>query len=190
MLSDNITFKEDRCANYAHRTWINAECADATLAFAVDHKTSGEICTQKACKDTEHPIFKFQINERGKMDADDNMEVLTECIAYLKSLGPCGVNIAGNGMSTFARYDITQERVDELVYNALKYIKEQCPELYEVRSGGQTGADESGLKASARLGLTTVCFAPKGWRFRTADGVDHNGDFESFKRRFYEQKSK
>lgn len=42
----------------------------------------------------------------------------------------------------------------------------------KVISGGQTGADEAGLKAAYDLGIKTGGTAPKGWRICYADGSE------------------
>ena len=52
-----------------------------------------------------------------------------------------------------------------------------------VRSGGQTGADEAGLKAGEFFGLDTECLAPKGYRMRMR--TDGGGYAESFGRRAF-----
>jgi hypothetical protein len=50
-------------------------------------------------------------------------------------------------------------------------------------SGGQTGFDEAGIIAGRALGLPTMVTAPRGWRFRRADGQDVT-DQEAFMARF------
>ena len=55
-------------------------------------------------------------------------------------------------------------------------------DIQEIRSGGQTGADESGLKAAVKLGIKAVSLCPKGWRFRT-ETTDISNE-ELFKNRF------
>lgn len=39
------------------------------------------------------------------------------------------------------------------------------------------------LKAAVRLGIPTLCLAPKGWKFRDINGVDIS-DETQFKARF------
>lgn len=44
--------------------------------------------------------------------------------------------------------------------------------LKAIHSGGQTGADEAGLKAAYDLGITTGGIAPKGYRIQNYDDSD------------------
>ena len=57
-----------------------------------------------------------------------------------------------------------------------------CINITDIRSGGQTGADESGLKAAVKLGIKAICLCPKGWRFRIA--TEDISDKVLFKKRF------
>lgn|SRR3990167_1031903 len=50
--------------------------------------------------------------------------------------------------------------------------------LQEIRSGGQTGADEGGLRAGLALGLRTGGWIPKGRR--TENGAMSDADFKMF----------
>lgn len=52
-----------------------------------------------------------------------------------------------------------------------------------IRSGGQTGIDEAGLKAAIKLGIPALCLAPKGWTFRDINGIDIKDEY-LFKSRF------
>ena len=52
-----------------------------------------------------------------------------------------------------------------------------------VRSGGQTGFDEAGVKAAHRLGMNCSVLAPKDWRMTPAEGDDIYGR-EAFTARF------
>lgn len=45
-------------------------------------------------------------------------------------------------------------------------------QLKKIISGGQTGADEAGLKAAKDLGFETGGTAPKGWRIQNYDGTE------------------
>ena len=84
---------------------------------------------------------------------------------------------------TLNKYGISQNECDEIVYNFLYKLRHDygCS-FIEIRSGGQTGFDESGIKASIMLGIKTICCFPKGWRYRALSGDISNE--ESFKQRF------
>ena len=178
-----ITFIEDRCRNYQHRTFINADQSQATLAFAIDYTTAGEKCTMNACRNCERPMFMFVINAQGKLGAKENSEIIEKCKSSLLENNITSINIAGNGIYTFKKFEVTQDRLNDLVTNLLKYLIDSGCKLEKVRSGGQTGADEAGLVAGDRLGLETLCLCPRGWRFRD----EYNNDIQSesmFKSRF------
>lgn len=177
-----ISFVLDRCSNYQHRTFHNIELSDMTLIFAIDLTTAGEKCTLNFCNTCEKKVFVFNVKENGRMDTSQQ-DLISEVVTYIKENKVKSINIAGNGIYTFNKHGISQERVNELVYNLLNYLIEQGCDIETIRSGGQTGADEAGLMAGDKLCLETICRCPKGWRFRNADGQDITSE-EEFKARF------
>ena len=178
-----ITFIEDRCSNYQHRTYLNVDQAEVTLIFAVDFTTAGEKCTLNACRNCERPVFMFRINSGGFLSHEENGPILEKCKEYLIANKISSLNIAGNGIYTFEKYHITQNRLNELITNLINHlIQSGCP-IKSIRSGGQTGADEAGLVAGENLKLDTTCLCPKGWKFRDAGKQDICSE-ELFKRRF------
>lgn len=182
-----IRFGEDIHSDYQSRTRINVIMSDITVAFAVDDTTSGERATKKFAEESSTPFFAIKINERGKIPGSerDNLNTLFIVARNIGSQLESGItlNVAGNGMATLSKYGITQERVDELVFNILSKLKENGVRFHAIRSGGQTGVDEAALKAGDKLGIQTLCLAPHGWKFRDADGQDIC-DEALFKRRF------
>jgi hypothetical protein len=81
---------------------------------------------------------------------------------------------------------LTQEVCDNFTYKLLKAVVEHPDLKYEIsliRSGGQTGFDEAGNKAAIKLGIPTLVYAPKGWKFKTLEGEFSNEKL--FKMRFY-----
>lgn len=182
-----IRFGEDRRSDYSSRTKINVVMSDITIAFAVDEATGGERATKKFAEESATPFFSFRINENGRIPGTEK-EKMDEFIATAKgkiSKMNRGLilNIAGNGMTTLSKHGITQERADELVFNFLSNLKAQGLIFHSVRSGGQTGFDESALKAADKLGIMAFCLAPQGWKFRDATGTDISNE-ALFKRRF------
>ncbi len=182
-----IRFGEDVKYGYQSRTRLNVVMSDITIAFAIDDTTYGEKATKKFAEDSATPFFMIHINERGKISSSEK-DTLNQCFEKMKQLiskNLRGVilNVAGNGMYTFSKYGISQSRLDEMIYNILLRFKEKGIIFYCVRSGGQTGIDEAALKAADKLGLPTICLAPKGWKFRTASGEDIEDEL-LFKQRF------
>lgn len=94
------------------------------------------------------------------------------------------LNIAGNGIYTL-KNKFSQEFCDEFVLKLLTKICERSHKLKisHVRSGGQTGIDESGIKAAKKLNINSEVLAPKNWKFRDISGKDIYNEIE-FKKRF------
>ena len=170
---------ESNDSGYRTRTIMNAS-ADITLAFAIYFNSAGEKLTKKS------------VLEQGKkylaIDAW-NLEVtehrVNKIVSVLNSINAKTMNIAGNGAYTLKKH-VPQDTADDFVYNLLKSVFEDNrlivkPEL--IRSGGQSGFDESGIKAAIKLGVPALIVAPKGFKYRTAEGMDIT-DEVLFKARF------
>lgn len=181
-----IQFEEFRFAGYAGRTRENAK-ADVTIAVARNFFTAGEKLTRRVVEEAGKAFIPVPYG------VTEQLETVSMVVAKLNEagarLGRVGItlNIAGNGLYTLKEPE--QERVDERVFLFLKSVVEH-PDLRVgilwVRSGGQTGVDEAGVKAAAALGIPAKVTAPKGWVFRGADGKDV-ADEAAFKARFGEQ---
>lgn len=173
---NEILFLEDNSNSYSHRTYVNAYNADATIAFAADFLTSGEKCTKRAALQANKIYIPIDIFKDINGVIKDTANKLKDCNS---------LNIAGNGIATLKRYGVSQEICDEIVFRFLHdLIYNQGCNFTEIRSGGQTGFDESAIKAGIMLGIKTICYCPKGWRFRTIDNVDISSEQE-FKKRFF-----
>ena len=172
-----IKFLEDTSEGYGHRTYINAASADVTLAFAVDFTTSGEKCTKDAALKANKLYIPINLD-------DSNWKVDIPYTAWMiKELH--SLNIAGNGIYTLSKYDISQDKCDRMIYYFIeRLVNEYECEITSIRSGGQTGVDESGLKAGAKLGIETISLCPKGWKYRTPK--KDICDEQMFKERFKE----
>ena len=184
-----IRFIEDT-GSYAHRTRANARWADITLAFAADLQTGGERLTRESAG-TAYIGFKIpdgfspahpEFGRKASAFAAQAAEWILENV-----FSPDGVkvNIAGNGIRTLSRHGITQESADafmEVFFRELTAALDGHPVL-AVRSGGQTGFDEAGVKAAHRLGMNCSVLAPKDWRMTPAEGDDIYGR-EAFTARF------
>lgn len=142
----------------------------------------GEKCTVKAVKTANKQILQLKINKNGKISSVFK-DVIVGFVKLFKENNWTSINIAGNGIYTLSQHNITQIRVDEIVFNLIKYLIDNGCDVKVIRSGGQTGVDESGLKTGEKLGLKTICLAPKGWRFRGVNGKDIS-DEKLFKKRF------
>lgn len=173
-----ITYKEHRSEKYPPRTWENAS-ADATIAFAFDFNTAGERLTQDA-------VF-----QQGKLYMQvyplfiDSLKIKTTA-TLLSDKKVKTINIAGNGLPTVLKHSHTQMACDVIVLQFLNFVFNHpafdC-KIELIRSGGQSGFDEAGIKAAVALGIPALIVCPKGWKFLNAHG-ETVCDEVLFKQRF------
>jgi hypothetical protein len=173
-----VDFEEEQSHGYKIRTIKNAS-ADATIAFAVDFSTGGEVLTKTSVIEQGNkyiPIDVHDINSILQLEAA--IHALNDCKA--KTL-----NIAGNGLYTM-KGRFTQQEVDKMTYGVLNHIlcsPKLLTKIELIRSGGQSGFDEAGIKAAIKLNIPALILAPKGWLYRDVDGTDIR-DEATFKNRF------
>lgn len=175
-----IEFIESASHGYRERTIENAKNADITIAFAVDFATSGEQMTKEGAFDNGKCYFPFNCLLEGN-DFETRMRGLAD---YMRENDCHTVNCAGNAATRFHRFNKNQSYCDTFVYEVFsRLVNEFNINITEIRSGGQSGADESGLKASLKLGIKATCLCPNGFRFRNEKGEDIT-DEQEFKKRF------
>jgi len=175
---EKIVFKEAHAPGYKLRTLINAS-ADATLAFAIDFTTGGEVLTKKCVNDQKKVYLGIHLKDMSLSSAIDlAIDKLNSCYAST-------LNIAGNGLYTM-KGKYTQQEIDSITYDFLRQVL-TSPKLKNkitlIRSGGQTGFDEASIKAAVKLNIPALILAPNGWLFRDIDGKDIR-DEKAFKNRF------
>lgn len=159
-----INIREHSSSSYAPRTWHNA-AQGVTLAIAVDFSTAGEKLTTKASQ-------KNGIIHVDALNFADNwLQSSRELYKLLRDQDLRVVNIAGNGIYTYARKGFTQEGVNSMVRMILDQVNRHW-KLDHVVSGGQTGADIAGLIAAAHLDIDCTGMWPKGYKMRFGDGID------------------
>lgn len=188
--NSDIIFNQSSSENYNERTNINAN-ADVTIAFTMDFTTAGERVTKKYVENNNKLYIPIDMkNLKGVTVEEIANKIINDINKKYNSLfkRDISINIAGNGIYTFEKYNINQNRIDSFIYNVLRNVVNN-PKLNVkvnlIRSGGQTGADESGAKAGKQLGIKTIVLAPKGYRFRRSDNKDIFSESE-FKSRFGE----
>lgn len=146
-----------------------------TIAFAVDFKTPGEILTHKVAYGKYHAVEL----KGWPYCIEYSSEVIVKMM-YTKKRTK--LNIAGNGIYSLQQIG-DQKTIDKMILDFLSIIKLKFDNKFSIRSGGQTGVDEAALKAGDKLGLETICLAPKNWLFRDINGKDIS-DEEKFLARF------
>lgn len=157
-----IQFQEHTETGYALRTWENAKRADLTIALAIDFSTPGEILTRKAAYGKYEGIDLLQLLKDSNVPAHYLIEKYSSKFLRL--------NFAGNGIYSLKKI-MDQKFLDDLIFNFIKILHLNM-DGFSIRSGGQTGLDEAALKAGQKLGLETICLAPKNWMFRDITGKD------------------
>lgn len=164
-----ITILEDSSPSYRNRTEVNIRLSEGTLAFAFDFNTAGERLTYNLCMKHSKPILRILL--RSPLRCID--EVVEKIVPWLKKHNIKKLNIAGNSIYTLQKYSLTQEQATTYLYRILEKVIQQH-RLNEVRSGGQTGADEAGVKAADMLGIKAVALYPKGFKIRLENGKDYS----------------
>lgn len=157
---------------YKPRTLENAKLGTITLAFAVDFTSAGERLTHKAAGDRYYGV---------PLDGATKKHVKEFC-AKLKDTRPEGIfkigkptiNIAGNGLYTLFKHwgKGAQGRCDQVVLRFLMEVQERIGE-FAVRSGGQTGVDESGIRTALWMELDATALLPNGYLMRDYQGFDN-----------------
>lgn len=185
----SIVFTES-AGGYQQRTRENAQADDIdfTIAFAVNFDTYGEKATKKF---SESWYIGVDMPESGGKGLDLSAKAVRNAAESIISrlpeefVGgePFGVNLAGNGLYTLAEHGVTQEQCDEFVTRVFAALRERGLAVRSLRSGGQTGVDESAAAVGEVLGIPVTVHAPKGYLFRGADGKDRSGE-EAFRQRF------
>lgn len=158
-----VEILEHSSPKYGPRTFVNANSADLTVAFAVDFTTAGERLTHRAAADRYVGI---------PMSAP-GVEAARELYRALKRTGARRLNIAGNGIYTLQQHGWQQEQVNAWLHAVLVPIQQHWG-LVHVRSGGQTGVDMAGAIAAYALGIDVTLLLPKGYIQRGADKRDRS----------------
>lgn len=178
------TIKEDKApftistssnSNYADRTKKNIEAADITVVFAIDFNSKGTKDTIRYAEKKKKGVIQFTIGSDTSPEAIERIinDYLTKA-KHASKKPSLSINIAGNGITSLDKYDITQDQVDAEVLDAIKQLQNYIT-ISNIRSGGQTGVDEAGIKAGLALGIPTHVHAPRGFRFRVLDRNSKSG---------------
>ena len=194
---------EDTERSYLSRTRQNAKWSDVTIALGEDLTTAGELQTAKlagaevveeertnARGEKYTTVTKVTNPKKGKYVGINlntvssaeaiAMEIYNQIIERNLPTDNIKLNIAGNGIYTLKS---EQAFYDKLLAEVLKALQDKGITISEVRSGGQSGIDEAGIKAAVSLGLKASILAPKGYRFRGKDNKDISNK-ELFIKRF------
>jgi len=159
-----LTIVETSSASYAPRTYFNARAADATVAFAMDASTRGELLTKKAAAER----YLFVPLDLARSPVEAAREVYRHAA---KRLSARSLNIAGNGIYTLAQYGVQQAPLNAWVYEVLRTVH-QYHRIERIYTGGQTGVDLAGAVAAVALAIDCTVTFPKGFIQRGVDKVD------------------
>jgi 5'-nucleotidase len=182
--------EEDRDSGYHARTEINAREADVTIAIAVNFDSLGEKLTKEMAK--KHKRLYIPVSPYGDISDKAHKIVAKLNETFRGQKHSIVINIAGNGLNTMKGV-LTQQQCDDFTYNLLfSMVNNPALEIKikGIRSGGQTGFDEAGLKAGIRLKIDTTAYFPKGYRIRDLQGDKNQTREEVFKRLGIKQRVK
>jgi hypothetical protein len=171
-----ITYIEDKSDKYPPRTFANAAAADATIAFAVDFNTAGEKLTKIATKKVGKIYIPVDI-------MGIRFEQAAGAAITLMNLPICVINIAGNSVATLGKHSMSQRGADVIVEHYIFWLLAHKVNISTIRSGGQSGFDEAGIKAALKLDIPAIVHCPKGWKFINEKG-ETICDERLFKKRF------
>lgn len=164
-----IKIVQHNSPSYAPRTYVNAESADLTLAFAIDYHTAGERLTMKAAGTRRFLMLPLEIDGQ-EFDVELHVDSIIKK-ARQNGHKEISVNIAGNGAYTLTSFKWEQDRVNRYITSVLNAVNEIIP-INKIVSGGQTGADIAGAVAARVLGIDAVITMPKGYKQRGKDSKD------------------
>lgn len=166
---------EHKSSNYSPRTYHNAS-QGVTLAIATDFTTAGEKLTHKASNGKIVQIDYF--------NTLDKLYPARSVYSLLKKNNCHILNIAGNGIYTLQKKGVTQEQVNQYVFDIVSLVHHHWP-IERIVSGGQTGMDLAGLVTGCALNIETIGTWPKGFKMRFEDGKDVNMTEEKIKSLVY-----
>ena len=156
-----LIINEHKSKAYPPRTFYNVALADLTLAFVVNSLTAGEKLTAKAAGASYVAVWYYA----SITDAVDS--ILDMCLRNNVKV----LNVAGNGIYTFAEFGITQTQVNKKLYDILTVVQGKHP-ISRIVSGGQTGTDIAGAVVAEVLGIDCEMTYPKGFRMRNANNEE------------------
>jgi len=181
---------EDKSSSYKDRTEVNVIKSDVTFAIAIKFDSAGEKLTKELAVGNNKLYIPVHPSGNTKDKADKIVPLINS--TFLNKKHSIVFNIAGNGIYTLKGH-MTQEECDSFTYDLLYDIINH-PELKikikAIRSGGQTGFDEAGIKAGLKLGIDTTAYYPKGYLIRDLGGDKTQTRKEVYKRLNYKQRPK
>lgn len=177
LIMAKLIISEHQHHGYASRTYENVRLADVTMRFAEDFTTFGEKATKNACKLHKKHLIDIPLDRALSFRVDDLSKPMIRLARYADKLSLC-INIAGNGIY---RLSCEQKQLDNHLTTFLTTLISNFSLLafpYQdltFRSGGQSGADEAGIKAALMMGYEAEILAPKGWIFRDKEHHEVHG---------------
>lgn len=178
-----LEINEHKSTSYAPRTWANASKGQITIAFAVEFDTAGEKLTETAAKNSNRPIYQAKLDKNFYSVLNQNPDEERLAVSLASSLPSVlrldVINIAGNSIATFGKFNYCQEDINVIIYLTLKQLFGDLRPA--IITGGQTGADLAGAVAGYALGCETSVLLPNGYLQRNVFGVDEpHTEFEIF----------
>ena len=182
----NFILEENISDSYTSNKVENIKGSHLTIAISVNFDSYEE----KLTKDLSDMHEKKYIPVSPSGDYADKASKIVLKMNELGLEGRIVLNITGNGLARMSN-TINQEQSDKFVFNLLSEIIKNDrlnSKIEIIRSGGQTGFEESGAKASLKLGIKTIVHMPKDFKMRNQDGNDVTMSKEAAMLRFNNSK--
>lgn len=148
---------------YRTRTVYNARTTDATIALAEAFNTAGERLTEKSAGPNKYANTRLVGNTN---DVNDIVNILYgRLVRNNGGKAPKGIllNVAGGSIVNLSQ---DQGYYNSLVTDVIKGLLEKGITIREIRSGGQTGIDEAGIKAAQALNIQWSVVGTSHWTYR------------------------
>jgi len=107
--------------SYVPRTKWNVKNSDATLRFAFNHNSAGEICTYNAIKQYNKPYFDIDLDA---VKSGEHLYMM-DVVDFLEKNNVGVLNIAGNSGNTKKQSKI----IYDLTYTLLYGIMDKCKDI-------------------------------------------------------------
>lgn len=165
----SVVINTSKHTGYRERTMENAMSVPVTIALAVNFDTAGEKLTRRCVEESGQKYIPVQLDAASITEWSAAHQAARTIIEGLKPFDDwtkISVNVAGNGMYSFPK-EVSQENLDVFMTRVLLLVNTFSDvEINRVRSGGQTGIDEAGVKAADTLGLVAAVHGPQDFKFR------------------------
>lgn len=118
-LRDKFNLEETQASNYQRRTELNVKNSDATIRFASDFGSAGELLTLKCINKYNKPYFDVVIPQQSS-----NEETVNNIVNWILANKITVLNVAGN-RDKYNRFGYHFKNTYEVMFNVLQKLKDR-----------------------------------------------------------------